>query len=775
MAEFVDYNGLKKFLQKMRGEFLSQESANLIYVKKTDATGEGNFNQAEIESLIQNALEKVDWQEDGENLTYGKLYRNNVSPYIKLSGVNSAENIQVKEKSVTIPADNFNSKTQITIESSGYSYSFGKSFNVKLLGTNTTLENSGGNDSISNFNLASDTLKLKNPTATLTDTVENGNTTLILSDGGTVLLEGVESGTIKILLGKYQTEYEIGVGMPTDFAINTESNVTLSTIESGKTRWINLADNVSISQDEFVAENYGANVTITGSSGDDSIFNHSSDVTIEAGTGNDSISNNSDNVSIDAGEGNNSITSSGKNVAITGGSGNDYISLYGATNNTIEGGFGNNRISLDGATENVISCGAGSDTVYLYNGSANNTIFGNAADNNNKYIYSSVTGGNVFMHSNGYTNYEYIYGYSENDSIQITTPGASIAGEYDHNSYRVSVSGGGTIFYLNKYSADSKLQIFDANGDKMSIGNEMDGEYYTNRLIISNTKNSTAISPADPAIITNKGAKVTIKGSWGSDSIANTGASVNVNGNDGDDTITNSGNYATLSGGNGNDSIYNTGNNVYLDAGKGNNTIVNSGTTVSLFSDEGDSYIYNSNTPVTIRYGDGDHTVCNTADKVSICGTLRITNASISNSGNYVSIRGSGNDTITNSGNYVTIYSGKVLNSSNAWVHFDYNTCVSLAGNNQLLSFGYCVDGNDSVWGFKSTDSIQFDSSLVSYSGSSVVGNDLCISIVSDNSKVSRALNSVDYCTITLKDYVDSSGNYTPVKMIKYDGSYQTI
>ena len=254
-------------------------------------------------NAIKEYLETVDWQEYAEDtFTYGKVFKN-ISPYIKIGGVNSAPTID--NKRATIPASIIDSDTTITLSGTGYEFNFESAFNLQLEGKNTTIKSStgndsilgngqnhlyyfgGGNDSICGFNLNGDTLGVEDFLTTITDSVDGTNTTLTFANGSdtsSVVLENITSGNINVSVDKYAESYEIGNGLITDLEINIESGVTISSIPEGKTTLINLADNTAISSINAI-DNCGDNATITSTNGNDTIYNSGDNAIINSKAG----------------------------------------------------------------------------------------------------------------------------------------------------------------------------------------------------------------------------------------------------------------------------------------------------------------------------------------------------------------------------------------------------------------------------------------------------------------------------------------------------------
>ena len=274
-------------------------------------------------------LDSVGWQQyDDDFFTYGKIYKN-IAPYVKIGGVNSAPSID--DKSVSIPASVIEEE-QVTLTANRYEFIFGAACDLNFDCKNSTLKTGAGNssivgngknqvyyflgnDTITGFSQANDKLGADFTTA-ISDTVDlSGNATLTFTTGesvSSVVLESINSGILNVVMDKYSAEYEIGVGLNTDFVINTETNITISSI--AKSKLINLGTNVDVELSNFDVDNRGSNVTINGGTGADTITNSGSNVTINGGTGNDKIYlDNSSSAFVSVGAGYDSIFVNAKN------------------------------------------------------------------------------------------------------------------------------------------------------------------------------------------------------------------------------------------------------------------------------------------------------------------------------------------------------------------------------------------------------------------------------------------------------------------------------
>ena len=348
--------------------------------------------------------------------------------------------------------------------------------------------------------------------------------------------------------------------------------------------------------------NWGSNVTISGGAGNDSIDNFGANVTISGGKGNDSIYNNGENVTIDVGAGDDSIENYGSNVTISGGAGNDFINNY--------------------YSENVLfkySSGDGNDTITGFNSTSTLQIMSGSVKKitvSGTDIFLTIGKGTIKLAEAFDSNLEQlniinqkgksmtlpaieISGTNANDTIFNFFANAVIdAGKgndyIDNNGANVTINGGAGDDYINNWEGINKVSINGGAGND-SIQNE--------------GLNVTINGGAGNDYINNWNASnVSINGGEGNDSIQNWYASnVSINGGDGDDSIENSSENVTISGGAGNDSVSNWSSSVTINTGAGNDCIDNFGANV-LFkysSGDGNDIIYGFNETSTLQIGGG--------------------------------------------------------------------------------------------------------------------------------------------------------------------------
>ena len=187
----------------------------------------------------------------------------------------------------------------------------------------------------------------------------------------------------------------------------------------------------------------------------------------------------------------------------------------------------------------------------------------------------------------------------------------------------------------------------------------------------------------------------TIVALGGNDSIYNSGTNVSINGGAGIDTLYNmQGASVTMSGGDDDDELHNnSGNYFVMDGGSGNDYFNNyKGQHGVIFGGDDDDSINNQGSNVTISGGAGDDTVWNWNASVSIAGN-------------------DGTDTLWSNGDNVTLNGGKGNDSL-------YNR----GGSNVLFQY-QTGGGNDTIWGFNETSTLQIGDGTGTYSKETVDNN----------------------------------------------------
>ena len=421
------------------------------------------------------------------------------------------------------------------------------------------------------------------------------------------------------------------------------------------------ADNDFISNDNGEQNNHHA--SIVGGAGDDTIHNNSgNNSTIDGNAGNDSISNSGSNVTIDSGDGDDTILNDAVNVTIYAGDGDDSIGNHGgyqSTNDLIDAGDGNDTI--DNHVHDVtLKGGKGNDYIYtgdratIYGDEGNDTIASETFNGDSVTIIGGLGDDSISLHSSGgNTLIEYnssdgndtIYGFNANDTLQI---------------------GGGTGTYSTQRSGDD---IIVTVGDGSIT---LQGAATLSAFNINDTQiNPRLITLTEGDDTYNNTAGETILALGGNDSIDNWNANVSIDGGAGDDTIGNWSDNNFVNAGDGNNSIVNGGWNAAVGG-------VVSGFHTTIISGKDQDTIWNGADYVTISSGAGNDLIDNIHAKTSVKIDLGAGDDSLRNHASNSTISGGlGDDTIS-------------LDSSASLNLIEYDS----------------GDGNDTIWGFKTTDTL---------------------------------------------------------------------
>ena len=510
--------------------------------------------------------------------------------------------------------------------------------------SNVTINAGTGDDTI--FNAGSNVV-FKYTSGDGNDIIYNLGTNCKLSiDDGTGLYSTVASGNDLIVTvgdGKITLS-----GAASSSTVNIQGSCFgISTINSNSNRLVNGTRN-----SDYI-RNYGDNVTINGSTGDDTIENtfsgwSESGGIIRSHTG-------ADNVSISGGDDKDSITNWGSSVIIDGGFGADTINhLYGESI-TINGSYGNDLINLyDGYKDVLIAYypGNGNDTVTGFNDYAALSI---SNDTYSTTYSTQMSGDDVIIHvGNG-------AGSIKLENVRSSSSGLNINGQTIEFERKIINLTDGDNSITNHYgnasiSGDAGNDNISNDGNKVIINAGAGNDYIRNDHIYRMDDGG--------------GENVTIDGGLGDDTINNGVYYALINAGASNDSIINSGASSTIDGGNGDDTIRNDSNGYYasINAGTGNDSIINRGASSTIDGGDGNDYIRNTYLYTIARnyYG----------DKVSING-------------------GAGDDTISNeSGDNVTIDGG----AGDDYIYNSYGHDVMF-----LYSEG---DGNDTISGFRSDSTL---------------------------------------------------------------------
>ncbi|MBQ9479692.1 MAG: calcium-binding protein, partial [Selenomonadaceae bacterium] len=284
-------------------------------------------------------------------------------------------------------------------------------------------------------------------------------------------------------------------------------------------------------------QNYGTNALIHGGVYDDTVYNYSDaiDSSLCGDVGDDEIRNYAASTYIDGGDGNDTIRNFGANAIIhtDGGSvsGANIVEAF-AANVTVNVNGGNDTISAYAGDGTIILGGARNDTITLVKGYSNNNgaVARVDAGRGNDVIIGSA-GTDIYQYSNSDFGDDIIYGYDENDTIELLS-----------NIYRGQETIDNDVVIHAGYGS---ITIKDAADQKINL--KTDGT--------TTFKN----------VVDNRSANVVINGSDGNDSIKNSGTNVVIYANYGNDTIINSASNVTINAGGGVDTfVHSSGSNAVV-------------------------------------------------------------------------------------------------------------------------------------------------------------------------------------------------------------------
>ena len=446
------------------------------------------------------------------------------------------------------------------------------------------------------------------------------------------------------------------------------SNVITSSIQSGKVESSN-------SNDYIIAKH--SNNTIRAYMGNDTIAVYSSNNSVSGGGGNDLImfqSWTSNNVLNNRGDGYYNGT------YYYGLDGNDTIITAG-NNSEINDYYGNNYFISGGTNNKLYGNGSAVDSffVYSYNDTANVTLTGGANTEDNFTISTGYVGveGTDFLDAefNGATNETINTTITDLDSLDaLTVINSGMTAIYH------SVGSAGTYLFDNTGQINIYLKgVTDWNSIKRTqLTYSNDSENFS-----TTTLDKATLLPGTSGEIpqdTQPASSLEVIGTKKAEELNNSLDNATISGAAGNDTITNSGNYVTISGGADNDSIKNSGAYVTISGDEGKDSINNSGANVRIYGNDGNDYIYNSGNSVYIDAGAGNDTIHNTGKNVTIVG-------------------GAGGDNIS----------------------------LSSAATGTLIKYT-AGDGDDSIYGFDSNDTLQISGETFS---TMQRGSDILISLAS--------------------------------------------
>ena len=527
------------------------------------------------------------------------------------------------------------------------------------------------------------------------------------------------------------------------------------------------------------------NVSISAGDGNDSIDNGGANVSISAGKGNDSIDNGGDNVTISGGTGNDYINSWGDGMVYVYSGGNDTLQNFQLSSTIVLGkatvksslkNYDTGDVTLnmsnggsivikehwDGVINTVASASAVKSRNIIHNDKNKRKITGtsdsdviistNWTDNDPSVGYSKVTinagAGNDFTKTSGTKNLvnlgdnndvaenwgshttinggngnDYIESYREGGEYSSLVGGAGNDSIVNHASYSTVIGGDGNDSLVNN---DSHVSISGGKGNDTilstwtdyntiaggagndyvelggnanvyvySAGNDTLNNFdvFTDTIVLGSVKVSSSVLGDDGTLTLNLSNKKTLKLTNYRDDIATTVKSISdvkdwniiynyegsktVKGTSKADYIVNHADNVTITAGDDKDLIRNRAWNVSMNAGAGNDTIFSYAPQATLLGGAGNDYLRDRFSPQGLFSG------------------------------------GAGNDTIRVYGRLSTITGGTG------------NDKISLHSTNELIKYK-SGDGNDTIYGFNSTDTLTISGGSYSTQAS---GSDIVVTV----------------------------------------------
>lgn len=292
-------------------------------------------------------------------------------------------------------------------------------------------------------------------------------------------------------------------------------------------------------------------ITITGVTGDDSLFGGGGNDRISSGAGNDKVYGGTGDDILDGGTGNDNLIGENGADTLNGGTGNDK--LYGGNGNDIINGDGGHDLIYGDANDDTLYGNDGVDRIY--GGTGNDTIHG-----------------------------------GNQDDTLIADAGNDIVNGDSGNDTVYGVSGTNTI---NGGVGNDKL-YGGVNVDTINGG--LDNDY-----IIGGAGNDILNGDAGNDTIHGTSGQNTINGGTGLDKLYGGADDDVINGGDDRDVLVGRGGHDTLNGENGDDLIYGADGDDIINGGAGedkvyggndNDTIHGNGARDVLIGNAGDDHIY---------------------------------------------------------------------------------------------------------------------------------------------------------------------------------------
>ncbi|MBE8949928.1 MAG: hypothetical protein SR3Q1_04935 [Quinella sp. 3Q1] len=614
--------------------------------------------------------------------------RNNDKDDVKITGTANADTIHNGGNNVTIAGGKGDDSINSWGEAMAYVYS-------------------GGNDTIEGFRL-SNTLVLGK--LTISDSVinpENGDTTLNMSNGGSIVLKQYWNNPIN-------TVASVSDVKPLNIIYNDKNNAKITgtsgsdlidstnensgvTINAGAgndyTKTGGEKNSVDLGNGDDVAENWGNHTTINGGKGNDYIENYREDgeySSLVGGAGNDSVVNHAPYTTIVGGDGNDSVVNDAdNNVTIYGGAGNDYLEDWGNNTAYVYSG-GNDTISRFNNLDSIVLDSVKINSSVRADGTVTLNLSNKKTLTLQNYWSDNI---NIVKSIEDVKNWNIIYNYESDTKVAGTSKDDYI----ENGGNNVTISGGKGNDYLEAGGVGTAY-VYGGGNDTINYFNNLD------TIVLGSVKVNSSVR-ADGTVTLNLSNKktLTLTNYWADNIntvkavgdvekiniIRNLDDNQNIKGTSKNDYIENSGFNATITGGKGDDIINNyEAGMVYVYKSGDGNDLINGFSRLETLVVTGAKYeTVKSDSDLLVKVGNGTLTLSGAADlsKPNIVTSIKnITPVNVvRNDESKVTIKGK------SSSNWIRNFADKVTITGGASTDDIYNN-----GANVSIDGG---DGNDLI------------------------------------------------------------------------------
>ena len=424
---------------------------------------------------------------------------------------------------------------------------------------------------------------------------------------------------------------------------------------------------------------YGGNDSISAGQGDDMVYGDTGNDTVVAGAGNDWVYGGTGNDTVVAGAGNDVVflqdgddslggwsqDDSGNDLlyggngddTINGGDGADVVQgdagndqLIGSSgDDTLIGGDGNDRL-FGGVGNDISFGGAGNDTLQVVDSDQGETLYGGTQTDHVQFSnYSSAAGVNVTFTGEGAGNFAYVAttgagSFSEMESFGLTEYNDTFNATASTSAVTIGAGGGNDEVFTG---AGNDTVAGDAGVDQIYGGDGADQLY----------------GGADNDYMQGDAGNDLVDGGTGDDFLRGDTGNDLVDGGEGNDSVYGGADSDTVYGGDGNDQVYGGFGEDTVYGGTGDDSVTGSGGSDVVHGDDGNDFIQGSDGNDTLYGGAGADTMLGEEDADIFYGGV----------GDYVD----GYETVTTGADDDTLHVSDVayidwdlLNPENGTVHF---------------------------------------------------------------------------------------------------------